>query len=113
MDRGFLGEEAFSIRLVCESNLMLGRYRDAVGACERAAARENWWVDHAWLVAGYAQLGDAAKTHLAKSELLKQQPRFTIDKFKTSDAASNSPAYLQRAEVHLYTGLRKAGLSDR
>jgi TolB-like protein len=113
MERGFLGEEGFSTRMVCQSNLMLGRYVDAVRACERSAVRDNWWVDQAWLVAGYAQLGDAARAGVAKSELLKQQPRFTIDKFKTSDATSNSPAYLQRAEIHLYAGLRKAGLSDR
>ena len=113
LERGILGEEGASIRMVCWSNLMLGRYGDAVHACEQAAARDNLWSDQAWLVAGYAQQGDVAKAEVAKTELLKQKPGFTIDKFKATEPALSNPAYLRRSETHLYSGLRKAGLPDR
>lgn len=112
MDQVF-ESEGFSVRMVCESNLMLGRYGEAVRACEAAAARDNWWLDQAWLVAGYAQQEETAKAAVAAAELLKRQPGFTIDKFKASDPAARNPAYLRRAETHLYAGLRKAGLPDR
>jgi adenylate cyclase len=113
MEQGSQGEEGFSIRMVCVSNLMLGRYGDAVRACEKAAARDSWWLDQAYLVAGYAQQGDMAKTAVAKTELLKRQPRFTIERFKASDQARNNPAYAQLAETHSYAGLRKAGLKEK
>ena len=112
MDQVF-ESEGFAERMVCESNLMLGRYSEAVRACEAAAARNNWWLDQAWLVAGYAQQEEAAKAAIAAAELLKRQPEFTIDKFKALDPAARNPAYLRRAEAHLYAGLRKAGLPDR
>jgi hypothetical protein len=113
MERGILGEEAFSARTVCQISLLLGRYSEAVRACEKAAAQQNWWVDHAWLTAGYAQNGEMTKAAIAKNELLKQKPRFTIDKLKATDTALNNSAYLQRAETHFYSGLRKAGLADK
>jgi Tfp pilus assembly protein PilF len=113
LERGAMHEEASTIRMACMANLMLGRYSAAVPACERSAALQDWWVDHAWLVAGYAQQGDMTKASIAKATLYKLQANFTIRKFTRSDAAATSPAYLRRAETHLYSGLRKAGVSDR
>lgn len=101
------------MRMICLSNLLLGRYNDAVRACERTAARGNWWADHVLLVAVYSQLGDSTKAAVAKTELLKRQPGFTLDKHKAADPAWKNPGYGLRAEAHLYAGLRKAGLADR
>ena len=98
--------------LVCWSNFLLGRYDDAMPACEKTAARDNTWGNQVWLVAGYAQQGDIAKAGIARNEVLKQQPRFTIEKFKAREATSASAGYLQRLETHVLTGLRKAGLPD-
>jgi hypothetical protein len=46
-------------------------------------------------------------------ELLKRQPRFTIDKIRSREATTASAEYLQLLEMHLLAGLRKAGLPDR
>lgn len=113
LDRGLLGGEAYSFGVFCWSNFLLGRYDEAMRACEKAAVRDDSWGNQAWLVAGYAQQGDMVKAAIAKTELLKQQPRFTIDKFKSREGNSPSADYLQRLDTHVLTGLRKAGLPDR
>jgi adenylate cyclase len=110
---GDQGQDGFALRMVCKSNLMQARYAAAVRACEQAAARNGWWVNQALLAAAYAQQGDMAKAASAKAALFKQQPGFTIERFKASDPASTSTAYVQRAETHVYSGLRKAGIVDR
>jgi hypothetical protein len=55
---------------------------------------------------------DMIKAGVAKAELLKQQPRFTIGKLRGADSAHGSPAFSKRAETHLYPGLRKAGILE-
>ena len=113
LDRGLLGEEAFSLGVLCWSNVLLGRYGEALQACEKAAARDDSWSNQVWLVAGYAQQGNMAKASIAKMELLKRQPRFTIEKIRSREATTASAEYLQLLEIHLLAGLRKAGLPDR
>lgn len=109
----FAWEEGFAPRMVGYCNLMLGRYNEAVRACEKAAAsRDNWWMDQAWLAAGLAMQGDLARAASAKATLIKLQPEFTIERFKAVDALTRSALYLQRAETHLYCGLRKLGIAD-
>jgi adenylate cyclase len=107
------GLEGVPLRAACESNILLGRFSDAASACERAAARDAWWVEQKSLAAVYAQLGESERANLAKTALLKAKPGYTIDKQKAADPFARNPAYLQRAESTLYAGLRKAGLPDR
>ena len=113
LDRGLLGEEGFSLRMVCEANFLLGRYSEAMPACEKAAVQSNLWGDQAWLVAGYTQQGDLTRASVAKAELLKRQPGFTIERFKAEEASAGSAGYLRRLEMHVLVGLRKAGLADK
>jgi adenylate cyclase len=113
MDRGTMSEEGMYIRMTCHAYLLLGRYTDALPACEGAAARGNWWGDHVVLAAVYFQLGDGTKAEIAKTEVLKQQPKFTIEKFKSLEPATRSDRYLVPAETHLYAALRKVGLPER
>jgi class 3 adenylate cyclase/TolB-like protein len=106
------GNEGYAHRLVCWATLLLGRYQDSVAACERSAANDSWWVDQAWLAAGYAQLGESAKSAAAKTALLAAKPGFTIEKYKES-LPPGTPDYRQRVETHLYAGLLKAGLPEK
>jgi hypothetical protein len=78
--------------LVCWSNFLLGRYDDAMPACEKTAARDNTWGNQVWLVAGYAQQGDIAKAGIAKTEVLGQQTRFTVEKFKARGRYRPAPS---------------------
>jgi adenylate cyclase len=97
----------------CRVSLMLGRYREAVPACERAAALDDaTWHNQVLLVAASAQNGEMQKAAVAKAELLKRQPGFSIAKDKAA-LLSAHPDYLKMLETHYYPGLRKAGIPEK
>ena len=98
--------------LTCKSYLYLGRYDDAVTACEKSAGLNNSWIDQVYLTAAYAQRGDAAKAKIAKDELLKLQPGYTIERYRQT-WYSGTPAFFDLVEKHLAAGLRKAGIPEK
>ena len=100
------------LRVRCRAHLHLGQYDEAIVACERAAALQNYWSAYLLLTAAYAQIGQMAKALDAKSRLLKYQPGFTIARFKAIGVSDN-PAYLQQTETHILAGLRKAGIPEQ
>ena len=95
----------------CGAYMALGRYDDAIAACERTASLADSWFPHVNLVAAYALQGDAAKAQAEKNNLLTKRPGFSIADFKAL-RISDVPAYLQQTETHLYAGLRKAGIPE-
>ena len=98
--------------MFCRANLLLGRYGDAVPACERATTfLDASWRNYLALAAAYAQNGDLDKAAKTRIELLKRQPGYTITKDKATPF-SDSPEYLRLLELHFYPGLRKAGLPE-
>ena len=99
------------LQFQCRAYLALGRYDDAIMACQKSLALEDWWLRHLYLVAAYAQKGDLAKAAVAKTELLKRQPGMSIARFKAIKA-SDTPLYQQQVETHIYAGLRKAGIPE-
>jgi adenylate cyclase len=100
------------ILMRCRAYQALGRYDEAIAACEKAVVGEDYWIPHAYLVAAYAHKGETAKAEAEKMILLKQQPGMTIADLKAL-RLSNEPAYLQQTETHIYAGLRKAGIPER
>jgi class 3 adenylate cyclase/TolB-like protein len=96
----------------CHAYMALGRYDDAIAACEKDASLADSWVPHVYLVAAYALLGNAAKVEAEKAKLMAQRSGFAIADFKALKI-SDVPAYLQQTEAHLYSGLRKAGIPER
>ena len=96
----------------CRAHLVLGHYDEAISACERAAALENYWATYMFLTAAYAQKEQMAKASGAKSQLLKFQPGFTIARFKAMGLTDN-PVFSQQAETHIFAGLRKAGIPEQ
>jgi adenylate cyclase len=101
----------FERTIACEAFLLIGRFPEAAEACAKAAALGNEAEDQAWLTAAYAQLDDRINVEVAKKELLRRQPDFTIRKFR-STAPSRHPMWLKQAEENLYAGLRKAGVPE-
>lgn len=95
----------------CRASLALGRYDDAITACEKQVALDNWWLPHLYLLAAYAQQGQAGAAAAAKVTLLKLRPNISIGDVKALQW-SDDPAYLEQAEAHLFSGLRKAGISE-
>jgi adenylate cyclase len=66
-------------------------------------------VSHVWLAAGLAQLGQLDEAHAEATEVLRIDPKFTIDGTQRRQALYKRP---EDAE-HLLDGLRKAGLPER
>jgi adenylate cyclase len=99
------------IRLKCAGYLLIGRYNEAIAACERSLALEDDWLAHMDLVAAYAQKGDTEKTGLAKADLLQRQPKMSLAYVKALRLSDNS-IFLQQLEDHVYPGLRKAGIPE-
>jgi len=98
--------------LTCKSYLYLGRYEDAVTACEKSAGLNNSWIDQVYLTAAYAQKGDLNKAKIAKDELLKLQPGYTIDRYRQTWYSGTS-AFFELVDKHLASGLRKAGIPEK
>ena len=105
-------EQSWPYHFMCKARLFLGQYTEAVAACERAATENNWWLNQVYLCAAYAQHGDMEKAVTSKNALLKQQPGYTIDRYRRTYAAS-PPAFFEQVERHLAAGLRKTGLPER
>lgn len=99
----------------CRATLALGRYDDAIDACEKAASAGDLYYRrlsvHMYLAAAYALQGNGARVQSEKVKLLAW-PGASIAKFKATPI-SDVPAYLQQTETHLYAGLRKAGIPEQ
>jgi adenylate cyclase len=105
--------EAVDWYYVCRGNLMLGQYKDAVPACETAAALDGRsWQNQLQLLAAYAQNGDMARASVVKAKLLELQPGYTIA-IDRARLFSDHPAFVKQVEAHLYPGLRKAGIPEQ
>ena len=98
--------------MTCKGYLYLGRYEDAVKACEKSAGLNNSWIDQVYLTAAYAQNGDLTKAKVARDELLKLQPGYTVDRYRQT-WFSGTPAFFDLVEKHLAAGLRKAGIPEK
>jgi len=104
-------DDADALFIRCRAHLSLGRYDEAINACERSAALENDWVTYLFLTAAYAQTNQMAKAAATKSRLLKVRPDFTIARLKTAGVSDN-PVFWQQTETHMIAGLRKVGIPE-
>jgi tetratricopeptide (TPR) repeat protein len=105
--------EGFAIGSVCSSLMLLGRYAEALPACERTAAQSADWEDQVFLAAGYAQQGDAVRAAIARNELMNQRPHFTVAKYRALQSRASTEGYQRRLDQHVITGLRKTGAPER
>jgi adenylate cyclase len=101
------------VRWQCSAHLNLGHYDQAIAACEKALAHDDYWFDYLLLLGAYAQKGDMVKAEAVKAELLKRKPDVSIARLKSGLPAFANPRYQQQREAHLYAGLRKAGIPEQ
>ena len=96
----------------CKAYLFLGRYGEAVAACERAATVVHGWINQLYLCAAYAMNGNAAQATASCNELRKEKPGYTIARYRDLHAAS-PPAFFDLVDRHLAPGLQRAGIPER
>ena len=90
--------------------LALGRYEDAIPACEKFVSLHDWWEPHLYLLAAYQHLGNADKAAAEKAKALQQRPNVSIALVK--GFRSDHPAFLQQTETRVFSELRKAGIPE-
>lgn len=101
----------FALLQRCRALMGKGDYRGAVAACQKSVAREELWLQHAYLLAAYTLLDDHANAHLARATLQRMQPRLTL-RFVRGLQESNHEIFRQQSEQHLLRGLRQAGIPE-
>ena len=112
--RGTTGWEAAELLYMrCRAHLLLGHYDDAIKSCEQASALSYWWPGQVHLIAAYAQKGNMAKALAVKEELLKHAPGLSIHQLKEFVEHWDNAKVVQQREMHLYPGLRKAGMPEQ
>jgi adenylate cyclase len=103
---------ALPMLTACLSRLLLGQTEQAVSTCEKASALNDWWGPRIFLVAAYGDRGDMEKATVAKAELLRLVPGYTIAQARAADQHWD-PEYAKLAEKYIYEGLRKAGIPEQ
>ena len=98
----------------CRAHLFLGHYDAAIASCEKGIGLDTdyWLFAHVLLIAAYAQTGENAKAAAARAGLLERKAWISISSLKAR-RESDIPTYMQQQEVHLYPGLRKAGIPEQ
>ena len=89
---------------------MLKEYSEALPPLRECTSRApDMSLGHVWLAANLAQLGQLDEAHAEAAEVLRIDPKYTIDGTQRRLALFKRP---EDAE-HLFDGLRKAGLPER
>ena len=101
------------LQLQCSAHLNLGHYDQAIAACQKALALDDYWLKYVFLLGAYAQKGDMAKAEATKVELLKRKPKVSIARLKSTQPVWANPLYQQQREAQLYAGLRKVGIPEQ
>jgi class 3 adenylate cyclase/TolB-like protein len=89
--------------------LALGRFDEAVRSCERGIAFGAEWHDYMLLTAAHALRGDAERAALARAELLRVKPEFTIGSHRRLLSSRSTGTQYVRT---LHAGLRQAGVPE-
>jgi len=102
----------WAMRFACEADLLLGRFGDAVSACEKAGGTNSDWFIASYLAAAYANLGELDQARAARDAILRTVPGYSIAQVRAKHY-SDVPEYVTMAETNWYAGLRKAGIPER
>jgi len=89
---------------------LLKEYSQALPPMRECTSRApNFRLGHVWLAATLAQLGQLDEARAEAAEVLRIDPKYTIDGTQRRSSLFKRP---EDAE-HLFDGLRKAGLPER
>ena len=91
------------------AHYMLKEYSEALRLCANVfRGRRTSRAGHFWLAATYAQLGQLEDARAEAAEVLRIDPKYTIDGTQRQLSTFKRP---EDAE-HFFDGLRKAGLPE-
>ena len=91
------------------AHYMLKQYSQALPPLWECVSRvPNFRTGHVWLAANYAQLGNIEQARAEAAEVLRIEPKWTIE----GTQARLTPFKRPEDAEHLFDGLRKAGLPE-
>ena len=93
-------------------DMALGRYDEAIAACEKSASLYDWWLPHFYLVAAYTHKGDSRQGRGGKGKAAETAARY-FDRGLQGAQAIERPAFWQQTEEHVFADLRKAGIPEK
>lgn len=104
----------FGERIACQAYISLGRFKDAVAACERSVVNDSWWYVHLYLAVAYAQVGEEKKAAAEVKKAIAREPKATIAWYRELNYQdSDNTLWRQQYDTFFEPGLRKAGLPEK
>jgi TolB-like protein len=104
----------FDERVACRAYISLGRFKDAVTACERSVVEDEFWSIHLYLAVAYAQAGETAKAAAELKRAKARKPEATIAWYRELlSQITDNALYWQQHDAYFEPGLRKAGLPEK
>ena len=97
----------------CRAHLALGHTGEAIAACQKGVALDDWWLPNLYLLAAYAQIGDEAHVAATRTMLLRLRPGLSMAALKDLWYPDSPPESVLQAEAPLWAGLRKAGIPEQ
>ena len=106
--------ESAALHAHCEAYVALGRFDDAIVACEKSAVEDFHWKVHIALAVAYAQTGNQPKASAARDKAIARQPGLTIASFRASNKLkADHPRQWEQFDKYWVPGLRKAGFAEK
>ena len=96
----------------CQTRLLLGNAKESIDLCDKASVTYGNLLYYANLTASYANAGDIPHAQGAVRTMMDRAPGASIERVRAK-ASSTHPDFQRLAELHLYSGLRKAGLREQ
>jgi hypothetical protein len=104
----------FDERVACRAYISLGRFKDAVTACERSVVEDEFWSVHLYLAVAYAQAGETAKAAVELTRAKARKPEASIAWYRElMSQVTDNGLYWQQHDTFFEPGLRKAGLPEK
>ena len=108
------GNSGADERVACRAYISLGRFKDAVAACERSVVVDEWWSVNLYLAVAYAQVGEEKKAAAEVKKAMARKPEATIAWYRgLMSQFTDSALYWEQHDAFFEPGLRKAGLPEK
>jgi adenylate cyclase len=96
----------------CVAYFNLGRDKDALAPCERAAGLWQRWMIYAYPMVIYSNLGDKEKTAYWKAKLVAANPRVSIERFRQLAAVNSREPRFHAQVERMFAPFRKLGIPE-
>lgn len=110
---GVAGVRTWTKIQTCHARLLLGEAKAGIVDCEKAIGSGPGGSSvHLYLAAAHANLGELEQARASLAVVDRVSPGHTIARLRSYRYAAH-PEYQRLADLHYYSGLRKAGMAEK